>query len=260
MGCAPWQLDMSCCPGWTGRDPALRARLTGSAVHIVWALTGRRYSLCEVTVRPRPAPCVRPVPIGAAMGGLPWYPALVDGRVFNVHCGCPGSCSCGRECRVRLEPGPVRDIVAVQIGPDVLAGGYQVVDGLWLVRTDGGCWPGCQALNQPDGGPGAWSVTYTYGLAPPGPLTAAAQVLCCEFSKACAADASCRLPQRVQTVVREGVSMTLLDPLEFLTDGLTGIPEVDLAIRTVNPDKLPDDCDVYSPDVRRPARITWVGP
>jgi len=45
---------------------------------------------------------------------------------------------------------------------------------------------------------------------------------------------ACSLPERITNVTREGVSWTLLDPLDFLDKGLTGIGSIDLWISRVN--------------------------
>ena len=39
----------------------------------------------------------------------------------------------------------------------------------------------------------------------------------------------------MQTITREGITMTLLDPQEFLDKGRTGLPDVDRWLVLVNP-------------------------
>lgn len=48
----------------------------------------------------------------------------------------------------------------------------------------------------------------------------------------------CRLPRRVQTVSRQGVTYQMVDPTDIYRDGLTGLPEVDIWIASVNPNRL----------------------
>ena len=50
--------------------------------------------------------------------------------------------------------------------------------------------------------------------------------LACERSKA-AAGKACSLPERVTSVTRQGVSWTLLDPQDFLAQGMTGVARLD---------------------------------
>lgn len=46
--------------------------------------------------------------------------------------------------------------------------------------------------------------------------------------------APCNLPERITSVNRQGVSWTILDPLDFLDKGLTGIGAVDSWVTAVN--------------------------
>lgn len=48
-----------------------------------------------------------------------------------------------------------------------------------------------------------------------------------EYVKAVCGDKSCKLPERITSVTRQGVSWSLLDPQEFLDRGLVGIGAVD---------------------------------
>jgi len=58
----------------------------------------------------------------------------------------------------------------------------------------------------------------------------------------------CRLPARAQSVAREGVDVTLLDPAALYEAGLTGLAEVDQWITAVNPARLRTRPSVSSPD------------
>ena len=60
------------------------------------------------------------------------------------------------------------------------------------------------------------------------------QSLMCELAKACYTDQACRLPQRVTSITREGVTLAMLDPFEMLDKGRTGLFEVDLWLEAVN--------------------------
>lgn len=90
--------------------------------------------------------------------------------------------------------------------------------------------------------------SWTFGAAPPDLVKGATVTLAVELAAA-AQGAKCRLPARVQSITREGVSMVLLDPLEFLDKGRTGIPEVDLVINALNPGRLAAPPRVLSPDL-----------
>lgn len=96
-------------------------------------------------------------------------------------------------------------------------------------------------------------VTYTYGAPPPGYIQTAIDVLATELL---ASDSpTCRLPDRVTSVSRQGLSWTVIDPQEFLDQGRTGIYEVDLAIRTANPGNAKARTRVFSPERRPPRRV-----
>lgn len=81
------------------------------------------------------------------------------------------------------------------------------------------------------------SVTYSYGAEPPLGGIKAAAVLACQLAlsadPAALRDGRCRLPKRVTTISRQGVTLAILDTFSVFADGLTGIPEVDLWISTV---------------------------
>lgn len=161
-----------------------------------------------------------------------------------------------------LAPGTSEEAV-LQIAPGsapqtvLINGAYQLLDRNELVRTDGECWPDCQDLTVGDDEPGAFSVTYSYGL--PVPLSAlhAAETLACEFGRSCVGSDDCNLPQRVQQIVRDGITMTLLDPADYLNDGLTGLPTVDAFLKAINPYQLASRSQVLSPDMPKQRRVVW---
>jgi hypothetical protein len=133
-----------------------------------------------------------------------------------------------------------------------------------MFGADVECWPTCQDMSLPATEPNTFEVTYLRGKPVPEYGLWAAGLLACELIKACAGpgeDCECRLPSNVQSVVREGVSIDLEvfrlggngDPLF----GRTGIPEVDLWLSSVNPNKVTSRSRAYSPDRRPPRRTTW---
>jgi hypothetical protein len=58
----------------------------------------------------------------------------------------------------------------------------------------------------------------------------------------------CQLPGRTTSVQREGLQFTLLDPQDYLREGKTGVPSVDLWISSVNPKRAIRPAGVYSPE------------
>jgi hypothetical protein len=67
---------------------------------------------------------------------------------------------------------------------------------------------------------------------PPG-AARVVRTLASEFYNS-ATGAPCALPERITTVNRQGMSWTVLDPLDFLDQGLTGLGSVDAWISAVN--------------------------
>jgi hypothetical protein len=56
--------------------------------------------------------------------------------------------------------------------------------------------------------------------------------------------------------VRQGVEISLPDPTELLDSGLTGVADVDLWIRAVNPSRKTHRPRVWSPDLDYPRMRT----
>ncbi|WP_235687034.1 hypothetical protein [Tomitella gaofuii] len=111
-----------------------------------------------------------------------------------------------------------------------------VVEGNLLYRV-GGVWP-VQDRGRPLGESGTWSVEYRRGVRPPEQVGRLVGLLAAEFYAACTGG-KCRLPRRVQTVSRQGVTMQLADPTDIYESGKTGIPEVDMWLAAVNPNHIP---------------------
>jgi hypothetical protein len=252
-----WPISVECCSTWADYDPALQLRATEWATLVLWAATGRRYGTCEVTVRP----CGR---YGSSTDtglwtldsdGGSWAPYILDGEWFNG-CGCGESpCCCEATCRVRL-PGPVAEVTEVLVdGVAVDEDTYRVDNRQWLVRTGtGNCWPSCSNMDATEGA-GLFQVTYLYGKDVPATAMAAAGTLACEFAKACTGG-TCRLPARVTQIVRSGITVSMVDVDQMLDKGLTGITEVDMAIRALNPYSLKARPRLYSPDIDYPVTTT----
>jgi hypothetical protein len=137
----------------------------------------------------------------------------------------------------------------------------RVDDGRWIVRTDGRSWPAVQLMHLPTTERGTWSLTVEWGQLPPPSAELAARVLSGELALSCGNEAQCkrcRLSRRVQQVTRSGVSMTLLDPFQFLDKWRLGIMEVDSFLTAYNPGQLQGEPINASAIVRRGhVRKTW---
>jgi Domain of unknown function (DUF4082) len=229
--------------------------VTGAALEaasgILWARSGRRFSLCSVTMRPCRADCEDGSYRYDGWWAWPTYPRprFFEGVWTNVACAfCTTGCSCTRVSQVRL-PVPVSSITSVVVdGVVIPASAYQLYDYRDLIRQDGGEWPRCNNLSVPDGSPGTWSVTAVYGEDVPMLGRIAVGELALEIAKSLACDASCQLPQPVQQLTRQGVSMSFLDPNEVFANGRIGLRMSDLFLSTYNPDGLRSQSTVYSVD------------
>ena len=94
-------------------------------------------------------------------------------------------------------------------------------------------------------------LTYTYGSAPDETGVSAAVSLASEIGKAETGDSSCRLPKRVTSITRQGISVAVIDSMDFFKISKTGIPEIDLWLTSVNPKARRRRARVFSPDIPR---------
>ncbi len=260
-----WPVDPSCVPGWDALSEDARAAGIAWASFILKSLTGNRYTLCTVTVRPCYQRCERRTyetygvwfesPYGNGGSWVPWIDSQGEWR--NCGGGCFGACCCGVFCEVWL-PGPVNSIESVVInGVTLDPTAYRVDNGELLVRQDGDCWPECSNLTvPPDSTDHTFVVTYIRGEPVPRAGELAGGLLAGEFAKACAGQ-ECAIPERVTSISRQGVNFQLVSVPDEFDDGLTGITEVDRFIRAANPYKLKERPWVSSPDLPVPRMQTW---
>lgn len=218
------------------------------AVQVLWSLSGRQFGVCPVIARPCPPPC-RGLVSSETVYGLPlagWFFPVWDGANWrNVSCGCGPRCSWQAPNVVHLASRvglPIQEIVEVVIAGDVLDPSEYRLEGDLLYRV-GTNWP-TQDLTRPLDEQGTWSVTYMRGNPPPPGSAKLVGLLAKEFLAACTGG-KCRLPRRVKSVTRQGVSYDMVDPVDIYKDGKTGIPEVDLWLSAVNPHRV-----MAAPEVR----------
>ena len=230
----------------------LQQALIDAATSLLWNWTGRQYGLSEVTVRPCRTDCAPSTYFGVAgvpssYRNFPFLPVLINGEFFNVRCG--RTCKDGDRAMSEIGlPGPVDNVLQVRVDGQVLDPSAYRIDNLyWLVRTDGDLWPVCQDMTAAPTEPDTFEVTYEWGVPVPKGGQLAATVLACEMAKA-TLGRECSLPQRVQSVTREGVSIAVLDTFEGLEAGRTGIWVVDSWVTSVT--NAPRRSRVLSPDTR----------
>lgn len=258
-------------PGGSQLDADAAAAAVLPASEILYALSGRQWNGggAQATIRPTSRPRGGDLAAWqqlAQFGFFPsWgscsgtYPPLGVGWLPWGHEGCE------RPAQVELGFSPVTAILAVRIdGTLIPATEYRLDYGRLLVRTRATTstvptvrwgWPTCQDLTLPDTEPNTFSVQLLHGSPPPDGGVQAAAVLASEFAKAATGKAH-RLPNRVTSVAREGITATAYDPFNVIQLGYTGLPEVDLWLRSVNPSQLRRRAQVWSPERQRARRLT----
>jgi hypothetical protein len=155
-------------------------------------------------------------------------------------------CTCGAPVALAL-PGPAMAVYEVLVDGVALAPSAYRLSGDQLVRADGQPWPTCQDLLALPSTKGTWQVTYDRGTPVPVGGQIAAGMLAMELAKAACRDSTCQLPQRIQTITRQGVTIGMLDPFDGLEKGFTGIWLIDSWITSITKPQLGGR--VYSPDV-----------
>lgn len=265
--CTPWAGAGDVPPSMdtSGIDSATLTSALEFASDVLFRLSGRQYSgSCAATIRPSAKTVTvdggRPIRSGVGYwpwgSGVGWYggPWQGAGSAF-------GWCLCNRSDRtgcytvpeMPLGAYPVTAVTEVLIDGAVLdPSAYRVDENRWLVRTDGGEWPCCQRVELPPTEPGTWQVSMNYGLLPDRSGVIAAAVLGYELALAWTPPRAdeCRLPRRVTSITRQGISAVVLDPLAYIDKGRTGLEEVDLFLHAVNPTGASRPATVWRPGQR----------
>lgn len=236
MPCGPFTTPenvLLCCAvaqeqGLTETDPRLLDAIADASL-LLYYWTGRQYGTQTATLR------------------------LCRG------CNCADrSCCCGVNS-IDLGLWPVTSLDAVRIdGVDQTLTDFHIDEFHYLVRSGPqDPWPVCSNQWAASGGPYddadngyVFEVEVTYGIEVPSMLERAARTLACELlNDACAG--TCKLPERVTSVSRRGLSMEVASSMDLLDKNMTGIYSVDLAIKTLNPSRLQSPAFVWSPDLER---------
>lgn len=236
-----WACDVSTA------SPIVTGLAARYATDTIWALSGRQYGLITITLRPArwfpretsfpdawlAMPGAMLPPLGATSYGGGWW-------------GWPGFCMGSTEAHL---PAPVKSITQVKVDGAILpTTSYRVDDNRILVRIDGGTWPSYNDLRFADTAVGTWSVTAQYGQSVPDGAELAVGELACEYLRAINGE-DCRLPRNISSIARQGVTITMPDPVQTFKDGLTGLRLVDQFVMTWNPNRLKRRAKAYSVDL-----------
>lgn len=204
-------------------DPLMRAS------EILWALSGRRWY---------GGGCTERVTLAPALGDE-------HHESWGV-CGCwdlaPGApyAHMDQPRSIRLPRVPAAIVSVVEDGVPLASTAYRLARSGWLERIDGGLWDVCS---------GTTVITYSFGEPPPRGGRAAAVTLGLELAKDANGISGCKLPKRTTSVTRQGVSIEMFDPQDFLDKGGVGIISVDLWLKSVNPGARTQPATVWSPEL-----------
>lgn len=235
MLCTPWATedDITCGPclglyDLTDLEPFLLM-----ASETLYNFTEGAYpGICTDTVRP-PSSC-------GCRGTLAWWPNW-SGDAWLAGSRVGRACRCDHVDEVDLPGWPARTVTEVLInGAAIDPARYRIDNHRSLVfQPDFSApgprhWPIVQRGDRPSTDPFTWEVTYTFGTDPPPGGVVAATVLACEYAMSCIPElqAACRLPKNTVSLSKKGVGVAMADPAQLADRGETGIPEVDLWLRS----------------------------
>jgi hypothetical protein len=271
--CTDWisGADLVHRPGCKNIDADVLASAASIASEILFALSGRQFNGggCTAVVRPAATPDGLPI---WGIGGMGFFSASwgscsgsslmagVPGQYgwFDTHVTCP------RPPQIELGAYPVTSITEVLIdGVTIPDDEYRLDNNRVLTRvlptadaqaTQRYGWPVCQRYDLPATQPDTFQVSFTYGVAPSNAGIEAAKVLGQQIALAAIGQTN-KLPARVTTVNRQGITAVALDTLDLINKGRTGLFECDMWIKTANPAGLVRRSQAWSPDIGRPRRM-----
>jgi len=169
-------------------------------------------------------------------------PTLIAGSMYNLPKLTEG------QRNLRLRHTPVRSVSSLTYQGRVLdPSEFSLRNNSYLVRQHALPWV-LDNVNE-------LSVTYSFGTPPPAAGKRAAIRLANELILQEMGDPLCALPERIQSVSRQGVSYTILDSQEFISNGKVGIYEIDLFLAAVNPSKAKKKPKVFLAGGPRAERV-----
>lgn len=116
-----------------------------------------------------------------------------------------------------------------------------------LVRTDGKRWPCCQDLTKPSTEPSTFAVTVVVGEALYEMARMANTELACELYLGIGDPSQCRIPTKVRTVQRQGVTYSTVETSSLAKDGMLGLRLTDIFLSEFG--KRRKTMNIVSPDV-----------
>jgi len=212
-------------------------RYANAATEALWVLTGRQFpNGCQMRVRPRLRDDCYGGPLGL-YGGVPspWGGYLGFGPFRHV-----------ADQRIALVT-PVATVDEVKIDGAAFTA-WMLVDGAFLERTDGKCWPTHQDLRKPATETDTFEVTYTVGPLAPQIVKDAALELAIALWKSRPGANTGGIPATATGVQRQGMSVTTQSAAQMARESGSTLPQVQAAIGTYNPSNLRVPPALWTPD------------
>lgn len=197
------------------------------ATDYCWRLSAQRYTTRSLVLRPH---------------------RLIAGCLCSDFCTCHGG-------TFYTFSEPVVSVSSVVLDGATLTAGvdYELWDNRTLVRLNPSVsssirsyWPCCQWLSRPAGEAGTWTVTATLGIVPPEGGKMAVHELAVNLVLHFVGK-KCQLPARTRTVTSQGITLDIADT-NYLAQGRTGIPIVDMWLVSENPRGSRGHSGIVSPD------------
>lgn len=215
-------------------DGEFTARAIEKASFVLYSLTGQKYNGIQTATEAYNLPyntLASDMVAGVERGAIIHIPKYTEGMR-----------------NLRLRHTPVRKIIEISKGGQVVdPSAYSIRNNAYLVLNNGMPW----VIDTTD-----LIITYKHGIRVPAAGKSAAIRFANELIHAYKDDGLCSLPERLQSVSRQGMTFAVLDPQDFIQNGRIGIPEVDYFIHAANPSKAKMKARVFSVDQPRGERIT----
>lgn len=245
-------------------EPSVKNTAEEMATELLNNWTGKSFGVCPFVVRPvkdSDTTC-EPYSPGAAEftqhilsgSSSPWKPELIRGKWYNLTCrACYSSKATERDWQAVTLPSNLHEVTAVWLnGKKLEPGQYAVLNGV-VYPGDGIVFPEHQDLTADfKSEANTFAIEFTAGTVPPTAGKVAAGVLAVEIMRSLCKDRNCQLPERLQSITRQGVTMGFIDSFEGLDEGKTGLWLVDSWVASLRGSKR--SSAVYSPDGARTTR------
>lgn len=208
--------------------------------HLLYVLTGEKFQGIQTTTEFFGS--------DSEIAGV--TPQLINGQMYNLPTSGASNRTMSAGSR-KLYPRnrPVREVIEIrEMGKILTPSEYSIRNNTFISKSGPVGWL-FDSLNELE-------LTYEFGAKPPTAGVQAAIKFANQLIYAEMGSEHCSLPVRVSSVQRQNVSMTILDPQEFLDAGRTGLYDVDLFIKAYNPTGAKKKSKLFVAGRSRGERVT----